>query len=130
MIKPDNKIMKTRDGIAEAESAAHYETENDLPKNTRVEVIGIVNQRLADVIDLQTQMKQAHWNVKGPHFIALHKLFDEVNEAVEEYVDMIAERAVQRGGIALGTARVVAGSSSLPEYPLDITAGEQHVDAV
>lgn len=105
-------------------------TKNDLPEKSRKKSVELLNSRLADVIDLQTQMKQAHWNIKGPHFIGLHKLFDEINETVEEYVDMIAERAVQLGGIALGTARVVAKSSKLPEYPLDITAGEDHVDAV
>jgi starvation-inducible DNA-binding protein len=130
MIKPDNTIMKTRDGIAEAESAAPYETENDLPKNTRVEVIGIVNQRLADVIDLQTQLKQAHWNVKGPHFIGLHELFDKIAEDVEGYADMIAERIVQLGGIAEGTVRTAAARSRLEEYPLNIADGAAHVEAV
>src|SRR3954471_4490258 len=130
MIKPEDKIMKTRDGITEAESAAPYETENDLPKNTRVEVIGVVNQRLADVIDLQTQLKQAHWNVKGPQFIGLHELFDKIAEDVEGYVDMIAERIVQLGGIPEGTVRVAAGRSRLDEYPLDIAAGTAHIEAV
>jgi starvation-inducible DNA-binding protein len=105
-------------------------TKNDIPEKTRKKSVELLNARLADVIDLQTQMKQAHWNIKGPHFIGLHKLFDEINETVEEYVDMIAERAVQLGGIAKGTSRVVANCSNLPEYPLDITRGEDHVDAV
>ena len=83
-------------------SSALYETENDLPRNTRAEVIGLVNQRLADIVDLQAQLKQAHWNVKGPHFIGLHELFDKIAEEVEAYVDMIAERIVQLGGIARG----------------------------
>ena len=107
-----------------------YETENDLAKDTRVEVIAIVNQRLADIIDLQTQLKQAHWNVKGPHFIGLHELFDKIAEEVESYVDMIAERIVQLGGIAEGTARVAASRSRLEEYPLDIADGTAHVEAV
>jgi starvation-inducible DNA-binding protein len=122
--------MKTRDGMAGAESSAPYETENDLPKNTRVEVIGIVNQRLADVIDLQTQLKQAHWNVKGPHFIGLHELFDKIAEDVESYADMIAERIVQLGGIAEGTVRTAAARSRLEEYPLNIADGAAHVEAV
>jgi len=83
----------------------------------------ILNQRLADIIDLQTQLKQAHWNVKGPHFIGLHELFDKIAEDVESYVDMIAERVVQMGGIAKGTARVTAARSRLQEYPLDIADG-------
>src|SRR5437899_9910086 len=85
-----------------------YPTKNDLPETTRRQVIELCNARLADAIDLQTQTKQAHWNVKGPDFIALHKLFDEVNDDVEEYVDLLAERAVQLGGVADGTARSVA----------------------
>jgi DNA-binding ferritin-like protein (oxidative damage protectant) len=89
-----------------------YSTKNDLPQASRVQVIELLNQRLADSIDLQTQCKQAHWNVKGPAFIALHKLFDEINEDVEEYVDLIAERIVQLGGIAEGTVGVVTGRTS------------------
>jgi starvation-inducible DNA-binding protein len=92
--------------------------------------VTLLNQRLADCIDLQTQCKQAHWNVKGPSFIALHKLFDEVNGAVEEYVDLIAERVVQLGGIAEGTARIVAQRSALADYPLTLGAGEDHVAAL
>jgi starvation-inducible DNA-binding protein len=107
-----------------------YETENDLPKADRVELNALINQRLADVIDLQCQLKQAHWNVKGPHFIGLHELFDEIAEDVEKYVDMIAERVVQLGGIAEGTVRVVASRSQLDEYPLDIADGSSHVEAV
>src|SRR5213076_2486306 len=89
-----------------------YETENDISRDRRVEISALLNQRLADAVDLQTQMKQAHWNVKGPHFIGLHELFDKIDEAVEAYVDLIAERIVQLGGIAEGTARVAAGRSS------------------
>jgi starvation-inducible DNA-binding protein len=122
--------MKTTTEKAPVESPALYETENDLPRNTRKEVIGIVNQRLADIIDLQTQLKQAHWNVKGPHFIGLHELFDKIAEEVESYVDLIAERIVQLGGIAEGTVRVAASRSRLEEYPLDIADGAAHVEAV
>jgi starvation-inducible DNA-binding protein len=115
---------------ASKEEPALYETMNDLPKATRVELIKLMNQRLADAIDLQTQMKQAHWNVKGPSFIALHELFDDVDEAVESYVDLIAERIVQLGGIAEGTARVAAARTRLAEYPPDIADGSAHVEAV
>ena len=108
-----------------------YRTRNDLPEDARMKLVELLNTRLADAIDLQTQCKQAHWNVKGPDFIALHKLFDEVNGAVEEYVDLIAERAVQLGGVADGTARVVAKRSSLPEYPaVKGGDGREHVAAL
>ncbi len=107
-----------------------YPTKNDLPERSRRQLVALLNGRLADAIDLQTQTKTAHWNVKGPGFIALHKLFDEINEVVEDYVDLIAERAVQLGGVARGTARVAAMSSGLDEYPLDITLDRQHVEAL
>ena len=107
-----------------------YETENDIPKEARVELIALMGQRLADVIDLQLQLKQAHWNVKGPHFIGLHELFDKIAGEIEDYVDMIAERIVQLGGIAEGTVRVAAARSRLEEYPLAIAEGRAHVEAV
>ena len=107
-----------------------HTTKNDLPESTRTEVVSLLNQRLADAIDLQTQCKQAHWNVKGPDFIALHKLFDEINEAVEEYVDLIAERIMQLGGIAEGTVGVVTERSSLPDYPIGLSTGAEHVAAL
>jgi len=107
-----------------------YPTKNDLPEASRREVVGLLNQRLADCIDLQTQCKQAHWNVKGPAFIALHKLFDEINGAVAEYADLLAERIVQLGGIAEGTVGVVAERSELVDYPLALSTGQQHVAAL
>jgi starvation-inducible DNA-binding protein len=107
-----------------------FKTKNDLSEKTRTRAIELLNARLADCIDLQTQCKQAHWNVKGPTFIALHELFDKVNEAVEDYVDDIAERAVQLGGVAEGTARMVARRSSLAEYPASTVDGRSHVEAL
>ena len=107
-----------------------FKTKNDIPEATRVKVVELLNARLADCIDLQTQTKQAHWNVKGPDFIALHELFDKINEEVEDYVDDIAERAVQLGGVAEGTARLVAKRSSLAEYPAQAVDGRSHVEAL
>ena len=105
-------------------------TKNDLAEGVRGKACELLNARLADAIDLQTQCKQAHWNVKGPDFIALHKLFDDVNEDVEEYVDSIAERVVQLGGVADGTARSVAKRSTLSEYAAKSASGRDHVDAL
>ena len=121
--------MKTNTPISK-ETSTMYETENDISKNRRSELSVLMNQRLASAVDLQMQMKQAHWNVKGPSFIGLHELFDKVDEAVESYVDMIAERIVQLGGIAEGTVRVAASRTRLPEYPLAIAEGMAHVEAV
>lgn len=107
-----------------------HKTKNDLPENVRKEIVELLNARLADAIHLSTQAKQAHWNVKGPSFFALHELFDKVYEAVTEYVDLIAERAVILGGTALGTAPVVAETSSISKYALDIHDGPDHVEAL
>jgi len=98
-----------------------------LPEKTRIEITSLLQDRLADSIDLMMLAKQAHWNVKGPNFIALHELFDKVYVDTGKYVDTIAERIVQLGGNVEGTIRVAAKQSSLPEYPLDITSGSKHV---
>jgi len=102
-------------------------TRNNLPEETRSQISDLLNRLLASGIDLRGQIKQAHWNVKGPNFIGLHKLFDKVHESVEEYVDQMAERIVQLGGTAEGTIRVAAERSELDEYPLNILSGEEHV---
>lgn len=102
----------------------------DLPEEPRTLLIALLNARLADAVDLQTHCKQAHWNVKGPHFISLHKLFDDLNEDVEDYVDDLAERIVQLGGVAEGTARLAAQRSTLPPYPLVLAEGLAHVAAL
>ena len=115
---------------SDARDTRLFATRNDLPESARREVVTLLNQRLADAIDLQAQCKQAHWNVKGPHFIALHKLFDEIYGAVGEYVDLLAERVVQLGGVAEGTVGVVTERSSLMDYPLGLVSGAQHVAAL
>ena len=120
----------TEDAARPSADTKLFATKNDLPEDKRVEVIGLLNQRLAEAIDLQTQCKQAHWNVKGPSFIALHKLFDEVNEDVENYVDLIAERVVQLGGVAEGTIGAAEQRSKLPDYPIGIATGPEHVAAL
>jgi starvation-inducible DNA-binding protein len=121
--------MKTIPLILE-EATTAYKTHNDIPLTLRSEINLLMNTRLASAVDLQSQMKQAHWNVKSPNFIGLHELFDQIDEVVESYVDMIAERIVQLGGVAEGTVRVAALRSQLDEYPLTIGEGGSHVDAV
>jgi starvation-inducible DNA-binding protein len=111
-------------------TALAFDTSNDLPEKSRAQVADLLNERLADAIDLSSQAKQAHWNVKGPQFIALHKLFDEIHAAAQEYVDLLAERVVQLGGIADGTVRVVAQRSELTDYPRAIADGLEHVNAL
>jgi len=102
-------------------------TRNSLPEKTRIEIVTVLQERLADSIDLMMQAKQAHWNVKGPNFIALHGLFDKVFTDTSSYVDGIAERIVQLGGVAEGTIRVAAKRSCMPEYSLDISRASKHI---
>ena len=105
-------------------------TKNDMAAAQRTAVAQLLNNRLADLIDLQLQTKQAHWNVKGPTFIALHELFDSVAEEIETFVDDVAERIVALGGIAEGTLAAVSKRTTLSSYPLTITSGHDHVEAL
>ncbi len=107
-----------------------YPTRIDLPQDVRSQVTEILNQTLAATLDLKTQTKQAHWNVKGMDFYQLHELFDEMAGELEEYVDMVAERVTALGGTAMGTARIAAAESILPEYDLEAVTGEEHVTAL
>lgn len=105
-------------------------TKNDLSAEQRTSLAQLLNERLADLIDLGLQAKQAHWNVKGPTFIALHELFDSVAEKIEEFVDDVAERVVALGGIAEGTIGIVGKRTKLAAYPPNITSGRDHVEAL
>lgn len=105
-------------------------TKIDITPDHREKLTTLLNARLADIIDLTAQAKQAHWNVKGPNFIALHKLFDEVYGALAELTDTIAERIVMLGGNAEGLIQLAAKRSSLSPYPLAIHAARAHVDAL
>jgi starvation-inducible DNA-binding protein len=107
-----------------------FPTRVTIPEKTRTQIIALLNQQLADTIDLYSHAKQAHWNVKGSHFIGLHKLFDELAEQLEHAIDEIAERATALGGTALGTTRMAASASRLPEYPDDIADGSEHLEAL
>lgn len=107
-----------------------HATKIDIPENARGALVSILNARLADAVDLATQLKQAHWNVKGPNFIALHEMFDSIHGEIQVHVDDIAERVTALGGTALGTAAVAVENSALPAYPLDAESGADHVEAV
>jgi starvation-inducible DNA-binding protein len=107
-----------------------HKTRNDLSLDVRTRVSQLLNSRLASAIDLYLQTKHAHWNVKGPGFIALHELFDELGEQLEEHIDDIAERAVALGAIAEETTHVVAERTQLAKYPAQISEGLAHVDAL
>ena len=107
-----------------------YDTRNDLAESTRQDVVQLLNDRLAEAIDLQLQAKHAHWNVKGPNFVGLHDLFDRVADAAREYVDLIAERGVALGGVAEGTVQTVSGKTTLPQYAASSGDWLTHVEAM
>jgi starvation-inducible DNA-binding protein len=115
---------------APAATRGLHPTRNDLPEEARARLVELLNARLADAIDLHAQAKQAHWNVKGPQFIALHELFDQVAETVEDGVDELAERAVQLGGTALGTLQAVGRATTLKPYPTGAADGAAHAAAL
>src|SRR5262245_23943554 len=115
---------KEEDASAMATKTARmFETRIDLDAAHREKLVELLNARLADSFDLYSQLKQAHWSVRGSDFIQLHELYDDVAQSVLEYVDTIAERATALGGLALGTTRMAAEATTLDEYPLDAIAG-------
>jgi starvation-inducible DNA-binding protein len=101
-----------------------------IESNVKTAMIELLNAELAEAIDLALITKQAHWNLKGPTFIAVHEFLDEVREEIDEHVDIIAERVAQLDGVALGTIQVVAKATTLPAYPTDIRKVEDHLKAL
>lgn len=102
----------------------------DLTSNTKTEVIGLLNERLADGIDLALITKQAHWNLKGPGFIGIHLMLDGFRKELDEHVDTVAERIAQLGGIALGTTQTTASTTALKAYPTEIVTVKDHLAAL
>lgn len=108
-----------------------YSSRIDLPAEIRTRSVQILNSTLAAALDIWSQVKQAHWNVKGKNFYQLHLLFDDVASVLYEHIDLIAERATSLGGVAHGTARNAAQSSFLPEYPdTEKMREDEHIIAV
>jgi starvation-inducible DNA-binding protein len=105
-----------------------YPSPSPLPETDRAALVAALNARLADGLDLHSQIKVAHWNIKGPHFATLHPLFETFAIALAAFNDQVAERAITLGGIAHGTARHVAKASKLTEYPEGTTRDLVHVE--
>jgi starvation-inducible DNA-binding protein len=105
-------------------------TRNDIDLDNRRELIDLLNTQLADTFDMYSLLKQAHWNVKGPNFIALHELFDEIANGILPYIDMIAERSTALGGMAMGTTRMAAESTRLTAYPIEMVEGLDVVEVI
>ena len=110
-----------------AKAAKTHTTRNDVPSNAKQVSIGVLQACLVDSIDLYNATRQAHWNVKGPHFGELHRLFEEFYNALQESSDALAERIVQLGGTANGVTQTLAAGTRLPPYPTDVYAGMEHV---
>lgn len=107
-----------------------FPTRNNLPEKVRKASIKILNQALADLSDLRSQVKQAHWNLKGLQFISVHELLDTFAEALDGHTDTIAERATALGGYATGTVRMAAANSKLPEMDVEITSVTEYLSAL
>ncbi len=107
-----------------------FDTRNGLPRKARQQVVTILNQVLADLSDLYSQTKQAHWNVRGPYFYPLHKLFDDLAESVEQHIDPLAERITALGGVARGTIRQAAAGSRLKDFPTEAAGDLAYVTAL
>lgn len=109
---------------------ALYKTRNDMPESTRIKMAELLNKSLAATFDMYSQVKQAHWNVKGKDFYQLHEIFDEIAGEFDEWVDMVAERVTSLGGYAHGTVRMAANNTLVPEYPVDAVQGKDHLIAL
>ncbi len=112
------------------QTPAEFKTSIDIEPENRKFVIELLNQHLANTSDLYSQVKQAHWNVKGPDFFQLHELFDTLAAELFPFIDVIAERVTALGGMAMGTARMAAANSRLEEFPVEARDGQQHVKAL
>ena len=106
------------------------QTLNDTPLKTKKDVILLLNHLLSEFLDLALMTKQAHWNMRGKNFIAVHEMLDPFNAKLLEYADTIAERIAQLGGTAYGTSQLVVKNSSLAEYPTDISSTDDHLKAL
>jgi starvation-inducible DNA-binding protein len=115
--------------LAKKQGNLHH-TKNTLSENVRAQSVEKLNKHLSAAIDLHAQIKQAHWNVRGPNFIAIHELFDAVATEVLGYTDELAERAAALGGTAHGTVQVAAKNSFLAPYPWGLADETAHIDAV
>lgn len=107
-----------------------YTSSIDLSDHVRKEACALLQARLSDALDLEAQAKQAHWNVKGPHFLQLHELFDRLHDEIEQFVDQLAERITALGHVADGRIATTAAATTLYGYPLEATGGEAHLKAI
>jgi starvation-inducible DNA-binding protein len=129
-VHPTAEPLQNAGSLEEDMATKLHKTRNDVPSNSKTTVISLLNARLADSIDLALATKQAHWNLRGLQFIAVHEMIDQFRTEIDTHVDTIAERVVQLGGTALGSTQAVAGATALDPYPLEISRIEEHLQAL
>jgi starvation-inducible DNA-binding protein len=131
-LAPENPAQSCKERIMSKSDPPYilHPTRIDLPPEIRVDVITLLNRTLAYTVDLRSQVKQACWNVKGKDFIPLHALFTTIADALDAYADLVAERIAVLGGVVMGTTRMAATLSQLPEYPSTLVEGNDHVVAL
>ncbi len=119
----DTSARAAKNGSKQNGHQRMHPTRTDIPVKLREQICDLLNETLANSLDLQTQTKQAHWNVKGVHFFQLHLLFDEMATEMGDYTDLVAERITSLGGTAFGTVRMAAKTTNLPDFPTDLDEG-------
>ncbi len=107
-----------------------HPTSNDLSENVRGTSIELLQPALADALNLHSHFKQAHWNTKGPNFISLHELYDEIAEEILNFSDDVAERIMALGGQAQGTLKHATSQTRLPDYSVEIVKEREHLDSL
>ena len=107
-----------------------HPTRNTLDAAKRGKSVVLLGSALIHALDLERQAKQAHWNVRGPNFKALHELFDEIAQQAEDLSDLLAERMVALGGTPDGRVSTVAQRSTLAAHPLEAQDGAAHIEAL
>ncbi|QDV32930.1 DNA starvation/stationary phase protection protein Dps [Tautonia plasticadhaerens] len=116
--------------MATKQKSRMFRTRVDLPADRREKLMTLLNQHVADALDLYTQVKQVHWNVKGRHFLSIHELTDAFSGEIIAFIDELGERVTALGGYVTGTVRMAAESTTLPEYPTDVIDGMDHVETI
>jgi starvation-inducible DNA-binding protein len=94
------------------------------------EIIGALQRRLHALNDLHLTLKHVHWNVVGPHFIAVHEMLDPQVDSVRGMADDVAERIAALGGVAHGTPGVLVKERTWDDYSIGRADAIAHLAAL